>query len=154
MNIQGAVVLKGQFRVTHLRDGQILSEEVFDNTITNTGKKETAGLLNEQATGGFKWIGLGSSSTTAVAADTALVTAITAAGLARAAATCSKATTTVAGDTAQLVKTFTATATQAVREAGIFDSSTAGIMLARQTFAAKNMEANDTLAVTYKIKVA
>jgi hypothetical protein len=154
MKLQGAVVLKGQFRISHLRNGQILSEEVFDNTITNTGKKETAGLINEQASGGFKWIGLGSSATTAVAGDTALAAAITAAGLARAAATCSKATTTVAGDTAKLVHTFTATATQAVKEAGIFDSSTSGVMLARQTFTAKNMEANDTLAVTYSVKVS
>ncbi len=154
MKIKGAAVLKGQFRISHLRDGQILSEEVFDNTITNAGKKETAGLINEDASGGFKWIELGDSSTTAVAADTALASAITAAGLARAAATCSKSTTTVAGDTAVLTHTFTATATQSVQEAGIFDSSTAGIMLARQTFTAKNMEANDTLAVTYKVKVA
>jgi hypothetical protein len=154
MKLNGLITLKGQINFRHYRDGKLLSEETIDNTITTVGIREVAGLINEVTSGGFKWIGLGSSSTSAVAANTDLAAVITAAGLARAAATCTRTITTTANDTAQLVHTFTATATQAVREAAIFDASTSGIMLARQTFAAKNMESSDTLVVTYKTKVA
>jgi hypothetical protein len=72
----------------------------------------------------------------------------------RAAATCTRTITTTANDTAQLVHTFTATASQSVREAGIFDTATSGVMLARQTFTAKALDSGDTLAVTYRVKVS
>ena len=149
-----AVLMKGQFSVCHKdKDGRVLSEEVFDNTITTTGKAQVARVFDGASTNVFKWIGLGSSSTSAVAANTGLAAAITTSGLARAAATVTQATTTTAGDTAQLVHTFTATASQAVREAGIFSTATTGGVIAcRQTFTAKNMEASETLAVTYKVK--
>jgi len=154
MKLNGAITLKGQFNIRHIRSGKILSEETIDNTITTVGIREVAGLINEVTSGGFKWIGLGSSSTSALAADTDLKAVISAAGLARAAATCTRTITTTANDTAQLVHTFTATNTQAVKEAAIFDAASSGIMLARQTFTAKNMENTDTLQVTYKVKVA
>ena len=156
MKLNGAIILKGKFGVRHIRNGKVLSEEWIDNTITNTGKPIVAGLINEVVSGGFKWLAVGSSSTTAAATDTALATEITTNGLGRSSATCSRVTTTVTNDTAQLVHTWTATGTQAVQEAGIFDTSTAsgGNMLARQTFAAKNLEANDTLQLTYKVSVA
>jgi len=154
MRIKGALQIEGYFTVRHMRGDKILSEETIHNTTTNAGFKEIAGLINEQSSGGFKWLGLDNSGTAAAAADTALASEITTAGLSRVSATCSKVTTTVAGDTAQLLKTFTATATKAVRGVGIFDTASAGIMAARTTFTAKNMETNDTLQVTYKIKVA
>jgi len=156
MKLNGAVVLKGKFIVRHFRNGKLLEEEEIDNTVTNAGKAEVAGLINEVTSGGFKWLAVGSSSTAASASDTGLASEITANGLGRAAATCSRVTTTVTNDTAQLVHTWTATGTQTVQEAGIFDTSTAngGNMLARQTFSAKNMENNDTLELTYKVKVA
>lgn len=147
------VNLKGKFHLRHWRNGNLLSEEVINNTTTTAGIAEVAGLINEVTSGGFKWIELGATSVTAAASDTALGSAITAAGMARAAATCTRSTTDGANDTARLEHTFTATATQAVREAGIFDSSSAGVMLAHQTFTAKNMEANDTLDVVWKIDV-
>jgi hypothetical protein len=154
MKLNGMITLKGQFNFKHYRNGKLLSEETIDNTITTVGIREVAGLINEVTTGGFKWIQLGSSSTSATAANTTLAAAITAAGMSRAAATCTRTITTTANDTAQLVHTFTATASQSVREAGIFDSSTSGVMLARQTFIAKALESGDTLATTYKVRVA
>jgi len=155
MKLKGAVTLKGRFRIRHFRDGELLSEEWIDNTVTNAGKAAVAGLMGEVTSGGFKWIALDASSTAATAADTDLASEITANGLGRAAATVTRVTTDVTNDTLQLVHTWTATGTQTVRGAGIFDTSTAeaGTMLARQTFTAKNLEANDTLEVTYKIDV-
>lgn len=153
MKLQGVITLKGKFCIRHLRDGEVLSEEWINNTVTATGKAEVAGLINEATSGGFKWLAIGSSSTAATSADTALAEEITSPSLGRAASTCTRVTTDDTNDTAQLVHTWTSTATQTVKEAGIFDAASSGVMLARQTFAAKNMEANDTLAVTYKTDV-
>jgi len=154
MNLKkGFITIAGRFGISHLRDGKTLSYEEFNNTVTTVGKAEVAGLINEATSGGFKWIAVGSSSTAAVVGNTTLAAEHTGSGLARAAATCTRVTTDTTNDTAQLVKTFTATATKTVQEAGILDSSSSGVLLARQTFSAKNMEANDTLAVTYKIDV-
>jgi len=155
MKLNGVLTLKGRFRIRHYRDGELLSEEWVDNTVTKTGKAEVAGLINEATSGGFKWIALDSSATAATADDTGLASEITANGLGRAAATCTRVTTDDTNDTAQLVHTWTATGAQTVQGAGIFDTSSAasGIMLARQTFTAKNLAANDTLELTYKIDV-
>lgn len=153
MEYKGTIRLVGKFRIRHIRDGKVLSEEEIRNTITTVGKAEVAGLINEVTSIGFKWIELGSSSTAATSANTALAVAITSPSLGRSAATCSRVTTDDTDDTAQLVHTFTSTATQTVREAGIFDSASGGILLARQTFGAKNMEDADTLEVTYKVDV-
>jgi len=156
MRLKGALTLQGKFIIRHYRNGKLIDEEEITNTITNAGKAKVAGLINEVTSGGFKWIALGDSSTAATANDTALASEITGSGLGRAQATCSRVTTDVSNDTAQLVHTFVATGTVSVKEAGIFDTSTAnaGTMLARQTFTAKNLEANDSLEVTYKVKVA
>ena len=140
--------------MTHKRGNEVLSEDVFCNTITTVGIAEVAGLINESKTGGFKYIAVGSSSTEAAAADTALGVEITTAGLARIEATASRETTDGTDDTARLLHTFTATATQAVQEVGIFDTPTSGgIILGHHTFAAKNMEADDTLSITYDVDV-
>jgi len=155
MKFSGAIKIKGSVRLLWKRNGVVLSDETFDNTTCTVGIREVAGLINASRTGAFAYLALGSSGTEATNADTALGTEITAAGLARIGATCTRTITDTANDTAQLLHTFTATNTQAVKEVGIFDTPTSGgIILGHHTFAAKNMEADDTLAVTYKIKVA
>lgn len=154
MKLKGALNICGKFRLIHRNKfGDVLSDEEIGNTVTTVGIAEVAGLINEATSGGFKWLALGSSSTSAAAANTTLATEITAAGLGRSAATCTRVTTDGSNDTARLEHTFTATTTQAVKEAGIFDSSSSGVLLARQTFTAKNMTASDTLNLKYSIDV-
>ena len=154
MELRGALNIGGKIHLIHKRNGVVLSEETISNTITTAGKAEVAGLINESRAGGFKYIAVGDSGTEASSADTALANEITGAGLARVEATCTRVTTDDTNDTAQLLHTFTATATQTVKEVGIFDTPTSGgTMLGRHTFTAKNMEANDTLQITYKIDV-
>ena len=152
----GAIKLIGEFDIRHFRNGKLLSCEHIHNTTTNVGFAEVAGLINEATTIGFKWLALDSSSTAATAANTALAAEITANGLTRVAATCSRTTITQTNDTARLQHTWTATGAQTVQGAGVFDTSTAsaGILLARTTFTAKGMEADDTLNIDYKVKVA
>jgi hypothetical protein len=149
------VFLSGVFTIVHKRGDEVLSVTKIHNTATTVGKASVAGLINGQVTDAFKWIALDNSSTTAGVGDTALASEITDSGLTRAEATCSQTTTTGTNDTARLVNTWTASGTKSVRGCGIFDTSTAsaGTLGARTTFAAKNMEANDTLNVTYDVKV-
>jgi hypothetical protein len=150
-----AVILNGYFTITHKRGDEVLSVTKIHNTATTVGKAQVAGLINGQETNAFKWIALDNSSTAAAAANTALASEITTAGLERAEATCSQTTTTGTDDTARLLHTWTATGTLSVRGCGIFDTSTeeAGTLGARTTFAEKNMEEDDTLEVTYDVKV-
>jgi len=154
MKLSGAMPMFGFGKIKHYRNGKLIDEITFFNTITNAGKAEAAGLFNEARAGGFKYVAIGSSGTVAAAANTALAGEITGAGMARVEATCSRTTTTVTDDTAELLHTFTATASQEVREVGIFDTATSGgTMAGRSTFAVKNMETDDVLQVLYKVKM-
>lgn len=128
------------------------------NGITNTGRAAISGLLN--GVGGvatFASLGQGTGVTAFAATQTALITGVTAAGAgdsgvhAVAAATASLVTTTVANDTAQWVGTISELATLAITESGIFNATTNGVMLARQTFTAVNVVSGDSLQFTWKV---
>jgi hypothetical protein len=122
------------------------------NLITNVGHAAANARLSGQgAYSTFVNLALGTGTTAAAAADTALQTEITTGGGARGAATATQVTTTVANDTTQLVKTWTFTATFAVTEEGILDqAATGGNLLAHQVFAAINVISGDTLQITHK----
>jgi hypothetical protein len=111
------------------------------NLITNTGHQAANGKLSAQ--GGFltfTTIAVGVGTTAATISNTALGTESTTGGAARHAATATQVTTTVTNDTTQLVLTITVTATLAISEEGIFDTTGAptaniGNLLAQQVFA-------------------
>lgn len=97
------------------------------------------------------WIAVGTGTTAFAATDTTLGTEVAASGLSRAASTTTQATTTVANDTLQHTKTFTASGTVAVSEAGVFDAASSGNMYGRTALSAvRNVVSGDTLSVTYK----
>lgn len=120
--------------------------------VTNSGKaiaaKRHAGTTPAQAEPLYVAIGTGATAAarTAAAADTALSTQVET----RTAGTSSEVTTTVTNDTYQVVGAITATASRAVDEAGTFDASSAGNMDLSATFAVINLNAGDTLQVTFK----
>jgi hypothetical protein len=120
--------------------------------VTNSGKaiaaKRHIGSTPAQAEPLYVGIGVGATGAarTAVAADTALSTAVES----RVAGTSSNVTTTVTNDTYQVVGTVTASATRAVDEAGTFDASTAGNMDISATFAVVNLASGDSLQLTFK----
>lgn len=136
------------------KDGNLIEERTITNLVTNAGKAEVAGLLNGATTGAFDYIAVGTGTTAAAAGDTALQTEIVDSGLARAQGTTSRITTTVTNDTAQVTKTFSVTGTKAVTEAGLLDAASAGIILARQVFAAVNVSNGDSLQITWKIQLS
>jgi hypothetical protein len=109
------------------------------NGITNAGMAEVAGLILLDVGGTpFDYIAIGTGTTAFDPSQTSLVTEIS-----RKAATGTRVTTTVTNDTAQLVTTFSSadglSGTSAVTESGVFNASTGGTMLCRQTFSALNI---------------
>ena len=125
------------------------------NVTTNTGFAGCASRFNgEGAEAAFTYLAVGIGTTAAAATDTALGAEITTGGLERAAATCTRETTTQTNDTAVLNKTWTASASFAVTEAGAFNAASAGVMPGRQVFSAVNVASGDALQVIYKFKLS
>lgn len=116
-------------------------------TVTNSGKAEAAELLVGAGTA-FNNVAIGTGTTNFAATSTQLNNEYK-----RDTATTSTATTDVTGDTAQFVNTFSITESKAITEAGVFNASAAGDMIAAQTFSAVNVASGDSLQITYKIDV-
>ena len=150
-----SVGLKGWITIiVRDKDGNIKQKIDIHNVITNSGKAYTAGLLGGINTAPFEYIAIGTGTTAASASDTALQNEI-----ARKQATVSQTTTSVTNDTLQLQATFSSSdglsGTSNVSESGVFNASSGGTMLCRQTFSAisVNWDAGDTLQITWKIQV-
>ncbi|MFA7121506.1 MAG: hypothetical protein WC277_08480, partial [Bacilli bacterium] len=100
-------------------------------TLVDTGLEYIAKLINGVSVAPFKYIALGSGTTTEATTDTALATEIAANGLARAEATCGYESLGKATWTHE----FTATADgMQINEVGIFDAAAAGNMLMRHKY--------------------
>lgn len=126
----------------------------ISNLVVSAGAAGVASRINGAgAEAAFTFIAIGTGTVAPAAGDTTLGTEITTGGGARAAATASRVTTDVTNDTAQDVLTFNFTASFAVTESGVFNASSAGVMLARQTFSAVNVVNGDSLQVTWKFDV-
>lgn len=127
----------------------LLNNEVVlekKNLIVQTGKNFLASAVISNSTSPFNAMAIGTGTTAASTADTALQTET-----ARAAFTTSSVTTNVVS----LSNTYAAgTGTGAVTEAGLFNNSTSGgTMLSRVVFSAINKGASDTLTINWTITV-
>lgn len=135
--------------------GHWSDKAVVANLITNAGFALVAGRINGSGSpAAATYIAVGTGTTAANVADTALETEITDSGLERASASVSLVTTTVSNDTAQMVVTFTVTGTKAVTESGVLNDSSSGSLLCRQVFSAINVVSGDSLQITWKIKAS
>jgi len=142
--------LKGNFKIACLRDNQVIAEREIDNTIMNAGKAEISGLILTDVGGtAFDYLAVGTSATAPNATQSALI-----AEKYRVAGTGSQQTTTVTNDTARLTASIIITASNSIQEAGIFNSSSGGTILARTTFSAINVSDSDTLNVGYDVRVS
>jgi hypothetical protein len=145
MNLNELFKLTGKVHVTLTNEHGEVVEQRAANLVVTTGKNFTASRMVGVASNVMSHMALGSSSTAAAVGDTTLGTE-----LGRVALT--------AGTAANNVVTYTATfgtgvATGGVQEAGIFNASSAGILLCRVVFAVVNKGANDTMAVTWTVTV-
>jgi len=139
--------LKGRFRIACLRDGEVIALVDNTNTIMNAGLAEVSGLILSDIGGNaFDYLAIGTDATAPNATQTALLDEIY-----RSAGTGSQETTGVTDDTARLTTSVAITASNTVQEAGIFNSSSTGDMLARATFSAISVQNGDTLNMGYDV---
>jgi hypothetical protein len=126
------------------------------NIITNVGlaciiRLMFTGLTEDK----FGYLAIGTGTTAESATDTALQTEIK-----RKTATITQTTTSIDGDTALCEATFSSadglSGTSNVSEAGIFNASTGGDLLARKVFTAVPMDwdAGDTFTIRYYIQMS
>lgn len=122
------------------------------NTVTSTAFAAVAGLVGAtDSQSAFTYLAVGTDATAAAASQTALLAEITDTGLSRHAATVTRETTTQTNDTLQLVYEWTATGTKAVEEIGVFNATSAGVMLGRKTTGTKTVNNGEKLNATYQI---
>jgi len=135
--------------------GSWVDMKVSPNLVVTAGKALVAQRLG--GLGGasaVSHIAVGTGTTSPASGDTTLQTELASSGLTRASATVTNTTVTVTNDTCQATTTFTVTGTQAVTESGLFNASSGGTLLCRQTFSAINVVSGDTLQVTWKVTMA
>ena len=128
---------------------------ILRNIITNAGIAEMIKLIFGLGGAAFGYIAIGTGTTAESATDTALANEIK-----REAASKTQTTTTVTNDTCLLSASFSSadglTGTSAVSEAGVFNASTGGVLLARRVFSAVNVnwDAGDSLTINYYIQLS
>jgi len=134
-------------RLTIEKNGEVVQE--VDNLVVTAGKNwviQRMANLNTVMT----HMELGTGTTAAAPADTALGTVISG----------SRKTLTTSGGTPSGTSiaygcTFPAgTGTGAITEAGIFDAATGGDMLARTVFAVVNKGASDSMTITWTVTIS
>jgi hypothetical protein len=128
-----------------------VKEQHEQNLVVNTGLAYIASRMFGTAKSVMSHMAVGTDTTAAAAADSALQTES-----ARVALTSSTIVTTNATyDAIQYVATFNpGTATAALTEAGVFNASSSGDLLCRTVFPVINKGALDTLTITWKVTVA
>lgn len=119
---------------------------------TNAGKVKTANILAGNADSNVaKYIGFGSGTHVAAVTDTALTTQVARIGVNSPSIT----TTDITNDTVQVEQTYlNATAgVVVIKESGLFDSASGGVMVSSATFEPISLEVGDSLVITAKIVV-
>jgi hypothetical protein len=116
--------------------------------LTNNGKGQTAKQVAGTTSLPPRYIGSGTGSHTAAAADTALTTEVDS----RVTGTPTTVTTTQTNDTYQCTGTYTPGASRAIIEAGLFDAVSSGNMFVSATFDAINVTTADSISYTFKVQ--
>lgn len=146
MNTQELLTVKGRVSIKIFgADGAVKDSRDIDNLVVSVGKTFIAARMVGTPTA-MSHMAIGSSSTAANVADTAL-----GAELGRVAL----ATATSAGAVVTYTATFPAgTGTGAVVEAGVLNAGTGGTLLCHTVFAVVNKGVDDAMAVTWTITVS
>jgi len=129
-------------------DGAVKETQEVKNLVVQTGLNYIASRMKDATATVMTHIEVGTSSTPAILAQTALVAAV-------ASSRTILTSTTVTTTSVAYACTFGAgVGTGALTEAGIFDASSAGTMLCRTVFSVINKGAADTLTITWTIAVS
>lgn len=130
-------------------DGKIKEEREVKNLVVDTGLDWIADRFSDVAIpADMSHMEVGTDNTAPAAGDTALASAI-------AGSRVGLTSTTVTNNSVQYIGDFPAgTGTGAIVEAGIFNASSAGVLLCRTIFSVVNKGADDTLKITWTVTVS
>lgn len=148
---EAGLKVSGYWRMTlYGPSGELKKHVEGHNVVTDVGKEALAAFLASSAAGAlqntFKYIAIGTDSTSEAASNTALGTEI-----ARHTGTASY----VSGAIYQVTATFaTGSGTGAIVEYGLLNSNTGGTLFARDVESVINKGANDTLTVTAQYTIS
>jgi hypothetical protein len=131
-------------------DGSLKKEISGHNVVTTVGKEFMASFLSSAAAAATtftaRYIAIGTGVSAESASDT---------GMGTEAARHTGTVSYISGQIFQVTATFAAGAgTGAITEYGLFSSATAGTLVSRDTEAAVNKGASDTLTVTYQMTLS
>jgi len=146
-----APFLNGHFHIEHVRNGVVIDTRDFPNMICDEGKAELAKLMLTDVGGtAFDYVAIGNSDVTPVAHTDIILNNETH----RVTGVGTVIGTTYAGDTAQLVATFSFTSAYAIKESGVFNAAAhPDAMMCHQIFAAINVDNGDSLIVTWRVQI-
>jgi len=126
--------------------GKIKQEFTVPNLVVDTGLGFIASRMKDTTDAAMSHMAVGTNTTAANSADTALGTE-----LARQALT----STTVTSNSIAYIATFAAgSGTGALTEAGLFNDPATGTMLCRTVFAVINKGAADSMTVTWTVTIS
>lgn len=129
-------------------DGSV-ERDVIDNLIVTVGRAHIADQLADKGEAVMSHMAIGTGTNTQVIGDTALQTELHRKAF----------TSKVQGAGADANKIIYITnwaageGTGAITEAGIFNAASAGVLLARTTFAVKNKGVSDSLSIQWTVSV-
>lgn len=125
-------------------DGALKDHRELHNLICTVGKEQILKASSAETLSQFAYCAIGTGTTAASAADTALQTEV--------ARSTVITPTNPNADTLQFQTTFGAgVGTGAITESGLLDAASVGHLLCHQVFAAVNKAAGDSLTVTWSI---
>ena len=125
-------------------NGEVVKE--VPNLVVTTGKNYVVSRMKDATATAMSHMAVGTGSTAAAAADTALGSE---------AARVALTSTTVSTNTVSYVATFPAgTGTASLTEAGILNAASSGTMLCRTVFAVVSKGASDVMTVTWSIQAS
>jgi hypothetical protein len=129
-------------------NGNVKEDVQLKNLVVATGLNYIVSRMKDTSATAMSHMELGTGTTAANSADTALGAAISGS---RTALT----STTVSTNTITYVASFGAgVGTGAVTESGIFNASSAGTMLCRTVFPVVNKQSGDSMTVTWTVTVS
>ena len=127
-------------------DGNIKDEKKVENLIVDTGLDYIASRMSGTSENVMSHMAVGTGSTAAAAADTALGTELDRNAL---------TSTTVTDNAIAFVCSWAAgDGTGSLTEAGLFNASSAGTMLCRTVFGTVTKAADDSMTITWTITVS
>jgi len=127
-------------------DGNIKDEKKVENLIVDTGLDFIASRMSGTSENVMSHMAVGTGSTAAAAADTALGTELDRNAL---------TSTTVTDNAIAFVCSWAAgDGTGSLTEAGLFNASSAGTMLCRTVFGTVTKAADDSMTITWTITVS